>query len=92
LTRMADLYASCETSESDKADASDKSDTSSDADSILDAFNRRYIAKRNLSCLDPSQDELAALNESSRNKATKDLKKTGINEDDKEPRPPFKPG
>lgn len=61
-----------------------------DPDHMLEAFDKRATVRADLRILDPVPDELATSNKRRREKATKDLKKTGINEDDETDRPPFK--
>ena len=62
-----------------------------DPDQVLEAFDRRTTVRANLRRLDPVPDELLAMNKRRIEKATKELKKTGINEDDEADKPPFKP-
>ena len=55
-----------------------------DSDSLLEAFDKRAIAQRNLRRLDPKPDELTALNKSHKDKG-------GPSEEDEADKPPFKP-
>lgn len=55
-----------------------------DPDLLLEAFDKRATARRNLRSLDPIPDELTALNESRKDKK-------GPPEEDEADKPPFKP-
>ena len=54
-----------------------------DADLILEAFDKKALARRNLRCLDPTPDESTSLN--------KIRDKKGPSEEDGTDKSPFKP-